>query len=218
MKTAILSMALLLCACAGGPMAPEWQSQSHVSLERFRQHYLEGNTPLAQRDFAEAKAAVASTGRPELVARVELVRCALGTAALDLDACGGFEALRDDALADDRLYGDFVVGRLAEQDAGSLPSQYRGVSKGDETTRNNELQRIEDPVSRLVAAGVLFRLAQLSPDGLDAAIDTASVQGYRRPLLAYLNVQAKRAESAGNAAALQAIRKRIDLVYQSLPK
>jgi hypothetical protein len=217
-KTAILFITLLLCACAGGPMAPEWQSQSHASLERFRQHYLEGNTPLAQRDFAEAKTAVAATGRPELTARVELVRCALGTAALDLDACSGFDAVRDDALADDRLYGDFVVGRLAEQDAASLPSQYRGIATGDETSRNKALQRIEDPVSRLVAAGVLFRLGQLSPDGLDAAIDTASAQGYRRPLLAYLNVQSKRAESAGDAAALQAIRKRIELVYQSLPK
>ena len=39
-----------------------------------------------------------------------------------------------------------------------------------------------------------------------------------RPLLAYLNVQAKRAEAAGDSTALESIRKRIDLVYQSLPK
>jgi hypothetical protein len=80
------------------------------------------------------------------------------------------------------------------------------------------MQQIEDPVSRLVAAGTLFRRAQLSPAGLAAAIDTASAQGYRRPLLAYLHVQARRAESAGDTVALQAIQKRIDLVYQSLPK
>ena len=80
------------------------------------------------------------------------------------------------------------------------------------------MEKIEDPVSRLIAAGTLFRLAQLSPDGLTTAIETASAQGYRRPLLAYLNVQAKRAESSGDAVALQSIRQRIDLVYQSLPK
>jgi hypothetical protein len=108
---------------------------------------------------------------------------------------------------------------LREQDASRLPAQYRGVATAhSEAARNKGMQQMEDPVSRLVAAGALFRLAQLSPEGLTAAIDTASAQGYRRPLLAYLNVQARRAESAGDAAALQSIQKRIDLVYQSLPK
>ena len=219
MRIAIISVVLLLTACAGGQMPPEWQSQSHASLERFRQHYLEGNARLAGRSFAEAKAAVASTGRPELAARAELVRCALGTAALDVDACMGFESTRSDATAEDQAYGDFVSGRLREQDVSRLPSQYRGIATArDEAARNKAMQQIADPVSRLVAAGALFRLARLSPEGLTTAIDTASAQGYRRPLLAYLNVQAKRAESTGDAAALQSIQKRIDLVYQSLSR
>jgi hypothetical protein len=200
-------------------MPPEWQSQSHASLERFTQHYLEGNLHLAQRSFAEAKAAVASTGRPELAARVELVRCALGTAALDVDACVAFESARSDATVDDQAYGDFVSGRLRAQDTNRLPRQYRDVATArDEPARNKAMLRMDEPVSRLVAAGALFRLAQLSPEGLAGAIDTASSHGYRRPLLAFLNVQAKRAESAGDTVALQSIRKRIDLVYQSLPK
>ncbi len=215
----MVAAGLLLSACAGGPMPPEWQSQSHASMERFTQQYLEGDSQAAERSFAEVKAAVASTGRPELAARAELVRCALGTAALDAGACAQFESMRGDATAEDQAYGDFVGGHLREQDVPRLPAQYRGVATArDEAVRNKATQQIEDPVSRLVAAGVLFRLARLSPEGLAAAIDTASAQGYRRPLLAYLNVQAKRAESAGDAVAAQAIQKRIDLVYQSLPK
>ncbi|HEX9450840.1 MAG TPA: hypothetical protein VF934_05450 [Burkholderiales bacterium] len=219
MRSLLVSTALLLGACAGGPMPPEWQLQSHTSLERFTQQYLEGHSQLAQRSFAEAKAAVASTGRPELAARAELVRCALGVAALDVDACVSYESMRGDATVDDQAYGDFIGGRLSEHDVSRLPAQYRGVATArDEAVRNKAMQQIEDPVSRLVAAGALFRLAQLSPQGLASAIDTASAAGYRRPLLAYLNVQAKRAESAGDTAALQSIQKRIDLVYQSLPK
>ena len=219
MRIGFVSGVLLLSACAGGQMPPEWQSQSHAALERFRQHYLDGNSRPAQRSFAQAKAAVASTGRPELVARVELFRCALGMAALDVDACMGFESVKSDATAEDRVYGEFVSGHLREQDARRLPSQYRGVATArDDAARNRALQQIEDPVSRLVAAGALFRLAQLSPEGLSAAIDTASAQGYRRALLAYLNVQAKRAESSGDTDALESIRKRIDLVYQSMPE
>jgi hypothetical protein len=210
---------LLLAACAGGPMPPQWQTQSHAALERFRQQYLEGDSRQAERSFAQAKAAVAATGRPELAARVELVRCALATAALDSEACAGFDAIRNEATADDQAYRAFLSGQWQARDAARLPPQYRTVASArDEAARNRAMQQMEDPVSRLVAAGSLFRLAQLSPEGLGTAIDTASAQGYRRPLLAYLGVQAKRAEAAGDAAALESIRKRIDLVYQSLPE
>lgn len=219
MRIVLLPAVLLLAACAAGPMPPEWQSQSHASLERFRQQYLEGNSRLAERSFAEAKAAVAATGRPELAARAELVRCALATAALDIDACAGFDAMRNEATADDQAYRAFLSGQWQAQDVARLPSQYRAVASArDEAARNNAMQQIADPVSRLVAAGALFRLAQLSPEGLGTAVGTASAQGYGRPLLAYLSVQAKRAEAAGDSAALESIRKRIDLVYQSLPK
>ena len=217
MRIAIVAAALL-SACAGGAQPPNWQSQSHAALERFRQQYLEGDTRKAERSFAESKAALASTGKPELAARLELVRCALGTAALDVEACLGFESVKDDATVADQAYGDFVSGRLDERDTPKLPSQYRAVASArDDVARNKAMQQIADPVSRLVAAGALFRLAQLSPDGLSAAIETASEQGYRRPLLAYLNVQARLAQSAGDTAALQSIQKRIELVYRSLP-
>jgi hypothetical protein len=213
-----LAAVLLLAACAGGPPPPEWQSQAHSSLEKFRQYYLEGNSRLAQRSFAQAQAALASTGRPELAARAELVRCALGTAALDVDACAAVASAASDATAEDRAYGAFLGGEWPVRDAGKLPAQYRDVATArDEAARNRAMRNIADPVSRLVGAGALFRAAQLSPDGLAAAVDTASAQGYRRPLLAYLNVQAARARSAGDAALAESIQKRIDLVYQSLP-
>ena len=216
---AVLASVLMLAGCAGGSPAPEWETRAHAALEKFKQRYLEGNVRLAQQDFVEAKAAVGATGKPALVARVELVRCALGTAALDEEACTGFAALRDDATEDDRAYGVFLSGHMRELAADRLPSPYRAVARArDETARNQAMQHISDPVSRLIAAGALFRGAQLSTDGLNAAIDTASVQGYRRPLLAYLGVQAKKADASGDAAASQAIRQRIELVLRSLPR
>jgi len=44
------------------------------------------------------------------------------------------------------------------------------------------------------------------------AIDIASAQGWRRPLLAWLGVQEKRAEAAGDREVLERIRRRIALV------
>jgi hypothetical protein len=59
---------------------------------------------------------------------------------------------------------------------------------------------------------VLFRQANLAPEGIATAVDTASAQGWRRPLLAWLGVQEKRARDAGDREAADAIGRRIRLV------
>ena len=210
-----LFAALVAIACAGCSVAPtpEWQADAHDALESFTVAYLKGDTKLAARYFAESRTAVAGTGRPDLVARMELIRCGVGTAALDFDACSGYEAIQADATDDDRAYADFLGGNFEQKAGAKLPPQYEGVAKAkDADAQNRALREIEDPLSRLVAAGALFRGGRLSPDGISAAVDTASAQAWRHPLLAYLNVQAKLAEAAGDAPALEAIRKRIELV------
>lgn len=212
-----LALAALLGGCAGAPV-PEWQSDAHVSLEKFTQNYLEGDTRLAERYFSEARMSIAATGRLDLAARAELIRCALATASLSDDGCMEFEAMRSFATEEDKVYAQFLAGRWQELRARDLPEPYRGVvTAGSEASQNREIGRIEDPVSRLVAAGAAFRAGRLSPAGVAITIDTASAQGFRRPLLAYLNVQAKLAEQAGDTAALATIRRRIELVSQPLP-
>ncbi len=212
-----LGLAALIGGCAGAP-APEWQSGAHVALEKFRQNYLEGNIPLAEHYFAEARMSISATGRLDLAARAELIRCALATASLSDEPCAEFDALRSYVTAEERAYAQFLAGRWQDLRARELPEPYRGVVKaGSEASQNREIGRIEDPVSRLVAAGAAFRAGRLSPAGVATAIDTASAQGFRRPLLAHLNVQAKLAEQAGDTAALETIRRRIELVSQSPP-
>jgi hypothetical protein len=66
-------------------------------------------------------------------------------------------------------------------------------------------------VSRLVAAGVLFRRNQATPELLALAAATASEQGWRRPLLAWLGVAAQRAEQAGAVEEVQRLRRRMAL-------
>jgi hypothetical protein len=44
------------------------------------------------------------------------------------------------------------------------------------------------------------------------AVETASAQGWRRPLLAWLGVQAKLAEQGGDAAEAERVRRRMALV------
>ena len=61
-------------------------------------------------------------------------------------------------------------------------------------------------------AGVLLRQGRASPALVARAVDTASEQGWRRPLLAWLGVQARLAEQAGQTGEAARIRRRMDLV------
>jgi hypothetical protein len=55
-------------------------------------------------------------------------------------------------------------------------------------------------------------MGRASPEIVAIAAETASQQGWRRPLLAWLGVQAQRAEGAGRHEDAERIRRRIELV------
>ena len=207
-----LSIALatfLLAACAGKPPAPEWQGGAHGDLQRYEQAFLAGQTRAADADFLRARRQLAATGQAALVARAELTRCALQVASLAFDPCTGFEALRADAPPAEAAYADYLAGRLAPPQVALLPAQHRAVAGGGEGAA---LAAVKDPLSRLVAAGVLLRTGRASPEVLRIAADTASAQGWRRPLLAWLGAQLRRAEQAGATAEAERLRRRLALV------
>lgn len=206
---ALAAAAVLTAACASKPVAPDWQINAQGALERYVKAYMAGNTRVEGAEFDRALGELRSTGQPGLVARAELTRCAAQVASLVLDPCTGFDRLRDDAPAPERAYADFLAGRIAPPDAALLPAQYVAVAHGGDAAA---LQAITDPVSRLIAAGVLFRTGRASPQVLAIASDTASQQGWRRPLLAWLGVQAQRAEAAGAIQEAASIRRRMALV------
>ena len=203
---------VLIAGCSGHPAVPEWEERAHEGFEQYRRSYFAGERT-ADRDFRKAAEALSSTGKVELRARAALIRCAFATAALDFAACEPWNGLQADAEPQDRAYGSFLSGALATVDARALPPQYRPLARArDARGRNDALQSIEDPLSRLIGAGALFRSGELSPFGVALAVDAASGQGWRRPLLAWLTAQVTLAEASADTAAVERIRKRIEVV------
>ncbi len=205
MRLPAVALALLLAACAGSPPSPEWQAAAHGALASFQSNYFAGRNRAAEQEFARARSALAATGRADLVARAELVRCAARVASLDFDDCPGYRALAADAAPAERASAAWLAGPSQGEDVMLLPAHQRGVSAC-------ALAGIADPFARLVAAGVLFRQGAMTPGGIAVAVETASAQGWRRPLLAWLGVQEKRARDAGDLDAAAAIGRRIRLV------
>ena len=87
----------MIAGCESGPKVPDWSINAVGHAERFTEAYFSGNTRIEAREFALARAEVARTGRADLVARIELTRCAARVASLEFGPCEGFEPLRADA-------------------------------------------------------------------------------------------------------------------------
>ena len=208
----------LLAACSSTPPAPDWQMNALGSTRRFTDAYLSGNTAIEGAEFQRARAETARTGKAELVGRIELLRCATRVASAVFEACPGFAALGEDAGATDRAYAAYLEGRLAPGDINLLPEQQRAAASATSDQAAFEaVQAIADPLSQLVAAGVLLRSGRATPALLVTAAETASKQGWSRPLLAWLGASALRAEKAGDSAEAQRLRRRMALVEGTNP-
>ena len=236
---AVPGLLALLAACSSKPPQPDWQVNASDALQRSLAAYLSGDARIEAQEFAKARSEVARTGRADLLARTELARCAGRTASLVVEECSAFEALRPDAAPPELAYADYLAGRVRPQDVALLPEQHRATATAlaaapptalaatgaasvagttataTATTTSASaapLPDAADPLARLVAAGALFRAGRASPTLIASAIDTASSQGWRRPLLAWLNVQLEVARQAGDSATEALARRRIAIV------
>jgi hypothetical protein len=204
----------LLAACAGHPPPPDWQMNARQAIDAAVAAYLEGNARVEAAETIRARSEIARSGRLDLLARAELMRCAARVASLVFEPCEGFEPLRADAAAPERAYADYLAGRVQPQDIALLPEPHRALADakvGDEAAAA-VLAGIDDPLSRLIAAGVLFEGGRAHPQTLQIAVDAASAQGWRRPLLAWLKVQLMLAEQAGKGEDAERLRRRIGVV------
>lgn len=214
MKRAVSSLLLaaLLSACSGTPPPPDWKMNAVSLLEHAQQRWLEGDTKSADLALSKARNEIAKSGRTDLLARAELAACAVHVASLDFAACAAFDKLAPDAGVSDKAYARFLAADWTSLDAKSLPAHYAGLlSAKDDTSANRTVADIKEPLPRLIAAALLFRAGRADPVTLGAAVDTASERGWRRPLLAWLEVQKKRAVDAGDSETAAMLQRRIDL-------
>jgi len=207
LRMAVCAPLMLLGACSS-PVPLDWQLDALAAMRGYERAWFSGDTRVAEVEFDRARSELTRTGRADIVARAELARCALRAASLEFDDCPGYLALAADAAPPERAYAAYIDGRWDGLAAGLLPEAHRNVPSG----AGAALAGISDPRSRLVAAGAAFKASRLDAGGVKIAVETASAQGWRRPLLAWLGVQERLAAQAGDAASAAAARRRIELV------
>lgn len=208
--SAILATLLLGAGCSSGPPAPDWKLNASQSLERATSAWLRGEDRVEELEFARARAQLARTARPQAVAQAELIRCATRVAALAYDGCPAFDALAADASPEQLAYARYLRGEAGAADIAHLPAPQRRLAGAGASPA--ALRSADDPLSALVAAGVSFRRGNADAAAAQVAIERASNHGWRRPLLAWLLVARRHAESAGHAALVQQLQRRIELL------
>ena len=207
-----------LSACASGQKVPDWAVNEQGAAERATEAYLSGDTRVADAEWRNARAEVTRTARPDLLARLELARCAALVAALDATPCSDYDAVAQDAAAPEQAYARYLRGQQQPADIALLPKAQQVVAAQAPANAAAALAAVEDPLSRLVAAGALAVRGPLPMAVVQQAVDTASAQGWRRALLAWLINQQRLAQEEGDAALAERVQRRLELLQKPATK
>lgn len=213
-----LATLVLLAACGtGGPPPPDWKTDSADSIVRYQKYALQGDNTLAERYFRQAVAATGGAGRVAETAHLWLVRCATRRAMLIDDACTEYAELAgSEPNPADQAYYRFLTLRWDGLDLALLPSQHRDLVHAPADKRRAALDRIDDPLARLLDASLLVMRQEADAAILATATETASEQGWRQPLLTYLKLRQQQADKLGQTAEAAQLARRIRLVEESL--
>ena len=220
MKRAIILffLVMLFVACGGSKPIRDWVNISHSQMETFKNHALTGRTQTADVHFKKAIEEIKKSGNIDLLAKAYLTKMAVQTALSEETNADDF--LRVDAVEsfnENKSYYFFLAGEFERVDEKVLPAVYRplqnALRKGQAFVETQKLlDKIDDPLSRLIAAGIFVRTGKADEAVLRTAVDTASEQGWKKALILYLGRLRSYYDQKGQTAKAAAVRARLALI------
>lgn len=214
-------LALLCCAlvsCSQKPPAADWALNAESASDRATQAYLKADQRVQALEWNKARTEIERTASPQLLARLALMRCAVQHASLEWEDCGDYYALAIDADPPEQAYARYLQGwALSPQEVALLPQPQQAVARAaSPEAALAAVKAIPAPLSRLLAASVALRVHGPLPGLLVEAVDTASAQGWRRPLLAWLLLSAREARQAGQEEQALRLERRVRVLEGQL--
>ena len=210
---------ILLIQGCGFSQKPAWLINSRKELEAYRGNFLSGaESSVTETNFKESVEDIKKSGNLDLLQKAWLTRMALQTVVFKEMEEGGYRevAAVKPFPENDNFYA-FLKGNISAVDIKLLPEKYRefagALLKGDALKTGRAVASIKDePLSRLIAAGIALRSNIESEAIIQTAVDTASVNGWKTALIAWLEHQAAFYEREGEAAKAAEIRRHIEVI------
>ena len=217
MKTfMIFVIVFVVVACGPATPTPKWKENAYEQLELYKTGFLTGKEGSGGPHFTKSKREMASGNDLQLLSVAYLTKYALHVACLEsFDPSEMTQIARIEPEAYDAAYLHFLKGDFRVVDARRLPVRYAGVLKAaaiaDSAKAVREISAMEDPLSRLVACGVWIKYLTGDENLLVVCIDTASANGWSRPLWAYLSKLESLYLERGEKAKAEAVKERMNL-------
>jgi len=202
-KLFCLLFPLLLLAGCGAKPAPAWIAAGHKQLETFKQDFLTGREPpITEIHFRKAILEIKKGGDADLLGKAWLTRMALQVAVREeLEEGEYLKTEAAEAVPANWNFYRFLKGDAATVDVSLLPETYRpfwmAFRSGDAAKAAVAITAIDDPLSRLIASGLAVSRRLENDAILQIAVETASQNGWKRALLAWLERLKSSHEAAG---------------------
>lgn len=216
-KILIFLTALMIASCASTADVPAWKDKAWRYLEDYKSLFLAGKEDAAEPHFVKATREMAAGNDVQLLMTAYLTKCALHAASLERFETTDFaRAYRLEPNPANMAYCHFLKGNFSAVDLNVLPARYAGIVKAatarDAVLAARELGAMDDPLSRLVACGVWVKYLPYDENILQTAIGTASANGWRRPLWAYLETLQAYYLERGDTGKAEAVKLRLDVI------
>lgn len=191
MKKFLFLLILILLSGCGSKPVPDWKNVSFNHMKHFKRCFLSGEEGKADIYFNKAIDEIKKSGKLDILAKAYLTKCALRVAMLEETECSEFITIENvEPNRENKNYYTFLTGNLDNVDMRILPPGYKNfltaLKAGKIDRINAEISGIEDPQSRLIATGISVKNNQYNETTLKMALDVASDNGWKNPLLVYL--------------------------------
>ncbi|WP_284338057.1 hypothetical protein [Comamonas sp. NoAH] len=209
------ALAGLLSACVSKPPTPSWELEAHSASERAVKAYFKGQTRVAEVEWQKAFNEVAATGQPSAMARMALLQCAAQVSALEVSDCPRYQRYAAGADEAEQAYARYLNHRHTAEDVPLLPAAQQQVAvQLLSQSLAITLPASAEPLSQLTAAGVALRAGAIDLQGVREAVRIASEQGWRRAVTAWLLVEKRWAQEAGDVQAAEALELRLQVLQE----
>lgn len=214
---AVVTGLLGAAACSSRPPAPDWALEAQSASERAVKAYLQGDTRVAEAEWRKAFAQVSATGQPSQMARLALLQCAAQVAALEFTDCPHYQRYAAGAQPAEQAYARYLQVQHTAQDVALLPKAQQAVARQVLAGQAGQSAPAVEAaaLSQLTTAGVAVRAGHLELAGVQQAVQLASAQGWRRSVMAWLLLEQRLHQAAGNAAGVQAVELRLQVLQNA---